>query len=342
VRDPDSLYHHLRRYLTYLEVRSFSACTVRGRETNLRSFILWCDERSLTRPQQLDRPTLERYQRYLFYYRKANGEPLSLNSQRQRLFPIRLWLAWLVKQGYLLVSPATDLELPHAGRRLPRAILTAREAEAVLAQPDLRTPVGLRDRALLETLYSTGIRRMEVAGLQVHDLDFERGAVMIRQGKGKKDRLIPIGERALAWIAAYQERVRGQLVAGAKDYGWLFLTLQGEKLTPTHLTRLVADYIAKAAIGKQGSCHVWRHTMATLLLENGADIRFIQAMLGHASLSTTQIYTQVSVGQLKALHTALHPARLPEAARRELVARPAATAEDLLAALRRGPAEDED
>jgi integrase/recombinase XerD len=314
VQDPDSLYHHMQRYLTFLEVRSFSIHTVHGREANLRAFIIWCDERSLTRPQQLDRSTLESYQRYLFYYRKANGDPLSANSQRQRLFPIRLWLAWLVKQGHLLISPATDLELPHIGRRLPRAILTAREAEAVLAQPDLKTPVGLRDRAILETLYSTGIRRMEVAGLQLQDLDFERGTVMIRQGKGKKDRLIPIGERALAWIAAYQERVRGQLVYGMRDCGRLFLTIQGQQLRLQQLTRIAEDYVAKAAIGKQGACHLWRHTMATLLLENGADIRFIQAMLGHASLSTTQIYTQVSVGQLKAIHTALHPARLPKAA----------------------------
>lgn len=332
VRDPDSLYHHLLRYLAFLEERSYSAHTIQNRDASLRYLIAWCDERGLTKPQQLDRPILERYQRHLFYYRKADGEPLTAHTQQQRIIPIRHWLQWLVKQGHLLYSPAADLELPRAGMRLPKAILTAKEAEAVLAVPNLETPVGLRDRAMLETLYSTGMRRMEVVALKIHDVDFERGTVMIREGKGKKDRMIPIGERALAWIAAYRDRARFELV-GVRDDGTLFLTSMGEGLRPPHLTKLVKEIIEKAAIGKQGACHVFRHTMATLMLENGADIRFIQAMLGHASLETTQIYTQVSIRQLKAIHTATHPGKLPEAVQRRLEAVLEPTAEDLMAQL---------
>ena len=153
--------------------------------------------------------------------------------------------------------------------------------------------MGLRDRAILETLYSTGMRRLELIGLSCYDLDRERGTVMIRQGKGKKDRMIPIGERALAWIDQYLESARPDLVVGQDD-GTLFLTNAGEAFTPDRLTQMVRDYVDAADIGKRGSCHLFRHTMATLMLENGADIRFIQAMLGHAELSTTQIYTQVS------------------------------------------------
>jgi integrase/recombinase XerD len=260
---------------------------------------------------------IERYQRHLFHHRKTNGEPLAARSQKFLLSPLRLWFSWLVKQGHLLYSPAAELELPKVPQRLPKAILTAQEAEAVLAVPDLTTATGLRDRAILETLYSTGIRRMELTHLTVQDVDRERGTLMVRQGKGRKDRLIPIGERALAWIAAYRDRARPELVR-LEDDGTLFLNSLGKPVKPFHLTMLVKGYVTKAAIGKEGACHLFRHTCATLMLENGADTRYIQAMLGHASLESTQIYTRVSIQALKAIHTATHPGRLPEAGRRNL------------------------
>jgi integrase/recombinase XerD len=332
VRDPDSLFHHLQRYLTYLTEKNYSMHTVRTRDNYLRYFIVWCDERGLTRPKQLDKPILERYQRHLFYHRKADGDPLSTSTQHARIIPIRHWLQWLVKEGHLLYSPAMNLELPRMEHRLPKAVLTQKEAEAVLAIPDVGSTVGLRDRAMLETLYSTGMRRLELIGLKIHDVDFDRGTVMIRQGKGKKDRLIPVGDRALAWLAAYRDRGRPDLVTG-RDQGELFLTELGEEIRPHHLTRLTQIYVDKANLGKRGSCHLWRHTMATLMLEGGADIRFIQAMLGHACLTTTQIYTQVSIRQLKAIHAATHPGRLPDAVRKKLEADPEPTAEDLMAQL---------
>ena len=167
-----------------------------------------------------------------------------------------------------------------------------KEAEAILNQPDVSDPFGLRDRAILETLYSTGLRRMEIANLKLHDLDSERETLMVRQGKGKKDRMIPIGERAILWIHKYVEEVRPSLVGVTED-GTLFLTSISEPFTPNRLTQLVRDYIRAADIGKTGSCHLFRHTCATLMHENGADIRFIQQLLGHAELTTTQIYRQV-------------------------------------------------
>jgi integrase/recombinase XerD len=196
--------------------------------------------------------------------------------------------------------------MPRLEKRLPRAILTAREAEQVINVPDVKEPLGLRDRAILETLYSTGIRRMEVCHLKVADVDVERGTLMVRQGKGKKDRMIPIGERALQWIDKYVADIRPQY-ALAPDEGFLFLTTEGESFTPNRLTQLVRNHVEASGVAKRGSCHLFRHTMATLMLEGGADIRFIQAMLGHAELSTTEIYTQVSIRKLKEIHTATHP-----------------------------------
>jgi len=331
VRDPDSLYHHMLRYLAFLSEKNYSPRTIETREAYLRYFTAWCDERSLTKPSQIDRPILERYQRYMFYYRKRDGEPLSTRSQHSRIIPLRHWFSWLVKKGHLLYSPAADLELPRLEKRLPKAILTAREAETVIAVPDVGNAIGLRDRAILETFYSTGMRRLELINLTVHNIDQERGTVMIRQGKGRKDRLIPIGERALAWVESYKESARPELVTG-KDDGTLFLSQWGEPFAPNAMTALVRHHVEKSGVGKKGACHLFRHTMATLMLEGGADIRFIQAMLGHAELSTTEIYTQVSIRLLKSVHAATHPGRMAEAGK-HLEAEP--TAEDLLEALER-------
>ncbi len=173
-------------------------------------------------------------------------------------------------------------------------------------KPSGAEQMGLRDRAILETLYSTGIRRMEVVNLTVYDLDMERGTLMVRQGKGKKDRMVPIGERAVAWLERYLNDTRPGLVVPPDD-ATFFLTSSGEPLSPSRLTQLVREYVDAAEIGKRGACHLFRHTMATLMLENGADIRYIQEMLGHAELSTTQIYTRVSIRRLKTVHALTHP-----------------------------------
>ena len=307
--DPQSLAAFVARYLEWLKVHNYSPLTVQSRELYLGYFIAWCSERGLREPREITRPILERYQRALYHHRKPNGEPLSFHGQRIRLMPLRAWFKWLARQNYLLYNPASEMELPRLEHRLPKHILTTQEVEQVLAQPNLEEPIGLRDRAMLETFYSTGMRRAELASLSVFDIDRERGTVMIRQGKGKKDRMIPIGDRALAWIERYQLQVRPELVVG-RNQSALFLTNLGNPFTPPRLTELVRDYVLAAKLGKTGACHLFRHTMATLMLENGADIRFIQAMLGHAELSTTQIYTQVSIRKLKEIHTATHPAKV--------------------------------
>jgi len=307
--NPDSLYHFMQRFLSWQREKNYSEKTIENREVYLRYFIQWCEERGLEQPQSITKPILERYQRYLFLYRKKDGEPLSTRSQHMRVTPIRALFKWLTRQNYILYNPASELELPRLEKRLPKHILTTEEADAIINQPDLNLPMGSRDRAILETFYSTGIRRMELVNLKQHDIDWERGTVMIRQGKGKKDRMIPIGDRALAWIEKYRDAIRNQLSLPG-DEGILFLTNLGEAFTLNRMSQLVRDYVDSAQIDKRGSCHLFRHTMATLMLENGADVRFIQAMLGHVSLETTQVYTQVSIRKLKDIHTATHPAKM--------------------------------
>jgi integrase/recombinase XerD len=310
--DPQGLAAFVVRYLEWLAVHNYSASTIENREVYLGYFVIWCTERGLRSPREITKPILERYQRSLYHWRKKNGQPLTFRAQHARLIPIRGFFRWLTRQNHLLYNPASELELPRLEHRLPKHVLTLSEVEQVIRQADVDEPMGLRDRAMLETLYSTGMRRSELIGLALFDLDHERGTVMIRQGKGKKDRMIPIGERALTWIDRYEHEVRPALVVGRDPavLSRLFLTHLGEPFTPNRLTQLVRGYVQAADLGKSGSCHLFRHTMATLMLENGADIRYIQAMLGHAELSTTQIYTQVSIRKLKEIHTATHPGKL--------------------------------
>jgi integrase/recombinase XerD len=308
--DPQGLDAMLKHFLESMRVRNFSEATVAHREFYGNVFIRWCTERGLARPSEITKPILERYQRYLFHYRKKNGDPISFRTQQHHLVVLRMWFRWLARGNHILFNPASELELPKLEYRLPKHVLSAAEADHIINQADLGTALGLRDRALLETFYSTGMRRKELLQLHTYDLDGERGVVMIRQGKGKKDRIIPIGDRAAAWIERYLQEVRPSLLVGDTGRDVLFLTELGEPFTPNQLTKLVGDYVAKADIGKRGSCHLFRHTMATLMLENGSDIRFVQAMLGHARLDTTMIYTKVSIRKLKEIHTATHPARL--------------------------------
>ena len=302
------LHSYRRAFLEWGETRAYSAATVTTRDRSLARFIAWADERGLTRPADITRAVLERYQRHLFLLRKTDGAPLSLKTQESLLNPLRAWFKWLTRENHILYNPASELVLPRSPRQLPKVLLSVADVEHVLNQPDIGTPWGLRDRALLETLYSTGIRRMELTRLTLYDIDLAQGTVMVRLGKGAKDRLIPIGGRACAWIRRYVEEVRPQLAIRSDELA-LFLTDYGEPFEKNRLSDLVRRYMRHAGQA-QGSCHAFRHAMATHMLENGADIRFIQAMLGHSELSTTQIYTQVAIGALKAIHAATHPARL--------------------------------
>jgi integrase/recombinase XerD len=304
--DPLAMGSLLPSFLDYLAVKNYAARYINSNDWIIRHFIAWCGERAISRASDVTKPVIDRYQRFLFHYRTDKGRPLSFRNQHQRLTAVRLFFRWLTRTNAILFNPASEIELPKLEQRLPRHILTATEADQVLAQPDIKTPLGVRDRAILEVLYSTGIRRKEIVGLTLYDFDPDRGTLMIREGKGKKDRMVPIGERAIAWTLRYLTDVRPSIVA-VPDEGALFVTSTGYTFSPDVLGHIVREYVKAAKVGKSGACHLFRHTCATLMLEGGADVRFIQQMLGHASLEATQIYTQVSIQKLKEIHAATHP-----------------------------------
>ena len=300
-------------HLAALEASGYAASTVANRRLHLGQFAAWCEARALTSLTELTPGILERYRQWLAGLRQSDGpalgQPLGWTTQASKLTAVRMLLAWAARTKHILVNPAADIALPRLPKRLPRAVLSVSEAERVLAQPDLATALGLRDRAILEVLYSTGLRRMEVIGLDLPDLDAERAVVLVREGKGKKDRLVPIGARAIAWVHRYLDVVRPRLVR-ARDPGALFLSARGTRIRPTRLTERLHRYVVAAGVGKPGSVHIFRHTMATLMHDAGADIRDLQEILGHAQLSTTEIYTHVSIERLKAVHAQTHPAHL--------------------------------
>lgn len=318
-RDARGLYAAMRRFLEHRGIIGSTESSLYNLERYIRDFIAWADARSVTYPEHVSQAVLERYQRHLYYYRKKDGAALSIASRRAKIVPLRSFFKWLTRTGHIPANPASELDLPKSIRRLPRHVLSVKEVERVMACADIRQPIGLRDRAIMEVLYATGMRRMEITHLQISDIDIDQCVVLIREGKGRKDRLIPLGERALYWVQLYLDQSRPQLAWNQQEHT-LFLSREGAALNESWLSTTVAQYVKRAELGKHGGCHLFRHTMATLMLEGGADIRFIQVMLGHAEMSTTQIYTQVAIRQLQQVHANTHPG-----AARRIRSAPAAT-----------------
>jgi len=308
--DPRGFEQLLPRYVDWLAVHHFSEGMQESATRLVRTFAVWCEERGITRPSEVTREILERYQRHVYYLKREDGRGLGFKTQLSRLTQVRGFFRWLARERYLLVNPASELVLPRKPPRLPTDGFSVAEVEQILRAIDVATPLGLRDRAIVETLYSTGMRRMELVRLDLYDLDLERRWVTVREGKWKKDRVVPIGERAARWVARYLEEVRPSLVLHADEWA-VFLSATGVRFDPASLTNHVSKLIKASGVRPRvGACHLFRHTMATLMLEGGADIRFIQEMLGHASLETTEIYTKVSITKLQEIHAATHPARM--------------------------------
>ena len=326
----DSLRATMLGYLEALQVRQYSATTVDSRARDFRLFVAWCEERALTKPGEVTKRILERYQRHLFYFRKPNGQPLSVERQHVLLVQLRMYFRWLCRENFLPANPASEVELPRQPVRLPRDTLTVSQVEQLLAVPNVETLVGLRDRALLELLWATGLRRAEAAKLSVYDVGFEKGTVFVREGKGKKDRVVPLPQRTAEWLERYLRDVRPRL-ASLEDEGAFFLSEAGGRLSPGTVTQLVRALLRKSGFQGRGSSHLLRHACATQMLEGGADVRFVQELLGHASLETTQVYTRVTISKLKEVYEACHPAARASVAAAAMV--DDATAEEVLAEL---------
>lgn len=227
------------------------------------------------------------------------------SSQARYLSTLRRFYRWQVSRGHIAADPTLKLANPSLPSRLPK-VMSEKQVEQLLAAPDLDTPLGLRDRAMLETLYATGLRVSELVGLRVHEVSLADG-VLRAFGKGSKERLVPLGQIAIDWLVRYLNEARGEILKGQHSDA-LFVTGRGGAMTRQAFWQLIKRYALIAGMAPEKlSPHVLRHAFATHLLNHGADLRVVQLLLGHADISTTQIYTHVARERLKTLHAQHHP-----------------------------------
>ncbi|MBI2876132.1 MAG: site-specific tyrosine recombinase XerD [Candidatus Tectomicrobia bacterium] len=286
-------------FLHHLAVeRGLSPNTIEAYRQGVRRFSTEGGWNCLEAVQEVDRPEI------LDYLSRLQQQGLSQASLAQHLAALRAFFRFLVAEGRLSRDPTADLESPALNRKLPK-VLSNEEVAALLEQPDPRTPLGQRDAAMLELLYATGLRVSELISLSLNDLNLEAGYLRSR-GKGGKERLVPLGELASLKVRDYLEGARAQLVRAPQDPR-LFVNHRGKGLTRQGFWKLIKAYARKAGISGEISPHCLRHSFATHLLEGGADLRSVQKMLGHADISTTQIYTRVRKERLRALYDKYHP-----------------------------------
>ncbi|MEX1049766.1 MAG: tyrosine-type recombinase/integrase [Akkermansiaceae bacterium] len=294
-------------FLVYLNARAYSQASIETHRWALRQFTTWTTATTRTDPASLTRVDLESYQLFLHQYRSPRGgKPLATNTQLGRLGCVRRFFAWLCRTGKIPANPAADLDLPRKqARPLPKG-LNEQEIQCLLAIPNIADPFGLRDRAMLELFYATGIRRTEMANLDDGDYDATTRTLMVRKGKGGKDRLLPVGARAAAWLDRYLVESR-PVFHHLPGETALFLSGYGTRITAAYLGNWIKKLMKRCGIDKPGSCHLFRHSCATDMHRGGADIRYVQEMLGHARMETTQIYTHVHIDALREIHTRCHP-----------------------------------
>jgi integrase/recombinase XerD len=304
---PGTLQELVPRFLQRLQTRGYSAATAEMHRSALRQFLGWCAGLAYHDPALFTRARLEAYQLFLFHYRTPRGgRALAINTQLARLGCLRRFFAWLCRDGILPANPACDLDLPRKqARALPKS-LSPEEINRLLALPDTASPFGLRDRTILELFYSTGVRRTEMTRLEAGDYDPDARTLLVRRGKNGKSRLLPVGGHAAYWLDRYLAEAR-PLIAFLPAESSLFLSGYGTAFTPAYLGTWVAKQMKRVGIAKLGASHLFRHSCATHMHENGADIRHVQEMLGHARLDTTQIYTHVSIRALQEVHARCHP-----------------------------------
>jgi integrase/recombinase XerD len=295
-----------RQYLNAMTAHAASRYTVRGAKSALKELIAFLKAIEVTRIEQLDHDVLMQYREELSWRLTAKGTPLSPRSQSELLGHLRAFCRWMVAQDWLVSDPSKKIPNPKKPHALPKAILEPREIEKLLALPDTTTARGFRDRVILEVLYATAMRREEAANLKLEDLDTQSGYAVIRQGKGRKDRVVPIGTKVCELIDTYIAGVRADWINAEQD-AHLFLNRFGQRMDPNAIWQVVHKYAQAAQLKKPVSTHTFRHSCATHMLKNGAPIRHIQELLGHASLETTQVYTRITINDLKEIHRRYHP-----------------------------------
>lgn len=303
---PDNpLGRQVALYLRAMAEQKDSAGTIRKRRQHLRRFLLWCEQRDLVTAQEITHTLLERYHKDL-YRRRHEDKPLNPSYIARHLISLHCFFAHLAAIGTIPHNVAQKVKLPRRLKTIPYQILSQEEIEKIFAQVDTTDPLGVRDRAILALLWATGIRNRELCSLSAANVNLQRKTLTVGS-KTDSSRIVPIADSALTSLSSYLLYVRPRLVRNEGTTS-LFLGRYGSPLSPITLAAILKRYFQKAAVAKPASCRIFRHTLASTMLENGADIRHIQEFLGHKNLTSTQIYTKISIRRLKEVHAQTHPA----------------------------------
>ena len=290
---------HLNEFLEYLKFdKGLSDNTLEAYGRDLSKFLAYLQLRKIETPGDVKRSDILAFISHLL------DEGAAFSSSARHLSSIKSFFRFLVLEGHITINPADNLESPKIRRKLPE-VLTVEEVDRLMASPNVVSPTGLRDRAMFELMYATGLRVSELLSLEVDDINLTAGYVRCL-GKGRKERIVPVGKIASFWVERYMGRSRQKLIKGAFNRT-LFVNAKGRKMTRQGFWKLLNKHVARAGITKEVTPHTLRHSFATHLLENGADLRSVQEMLGHADISTTQIYTHLTRQHLREVYQKSHP-----------------------------------
>jgi len=293
------MHQSLDRFLNYLIVeKGLSKNTIEAYSHGLNRFLNYLRRKGMEEVREISKLDIREFLLFL----KKKG--LSSKTLARNLVSIRVFLRFLTEESILSANPAEEIESPKTAKTLPE-ILSLEEVETLLEQPDTQIPQGMRDRAMLEMLYATGMRVSELTQLQVNHVHLEAGYVLI-YGKGSKERIVPIGNEAMKWARRYMGETRERLLK-KRESPFLFVNRSGKPMSRQNFWKSIKAYGRRAGIRKRIAPHLIRHSFASHLLERGADLRSVQLMLGHVDISTTQIYTHVTGERLKKIHQRYHP-----------------------------------
>jgi len=294
----------IEAYQVYLKVQNKTDRTIETYADNISLFNRYLKKREISQLGQITRNTISEYQTSLCTQNECNDRLLSIKTQAHKLSIVKSFFNFLHRQGYLDINPASHVELPKFPRSLPKSILTRKEILKMLKIPDAEDPLQIRDKAIMELLYSTGMRSAELRNLKIFDIDFSNGLMRVL-GKGRKERIVPLGDVASWYLREYLQKSRPKYMKNDTEY--VFLTHRGTNIKRRTLPEIVQKYSKRAGIKKDINVHTFRHTFATHMIQKGANLRIVQEILGHSSIATTQVYTRVEIGDLKRAHAKTHP-----------------------------------
>ena len=295
----------------HLLTRNYSERTISSYCDGIKKFIIFIEENypRIHDITGITKDTLADYVSYLTCYKDKKDKSLSSKTIKLKIISLRIFFKYLIRFDYILSNPTTQINLPREEKDLPRNILTEEEVKLILSKINTNTPIRLRNKAVIELFYSTGMRTSELVNLKISDVDLKEQVVIIVLGKGNKTRVVPIGQHACYYIEQYLEKARKFMLKGKlKDEGYLFLTVRGCKFDKCSINKsLISEVMKNVRINKKVSCYTFRHSIATHLVKNKVDIRFVSQLLGHESLKTTQKYVHLEISDLKKVMSMYHP-----------------------------------